>query len=167
VNQSQPKKSPKRNPSGPAKWLIFAAAVGLALFHLYTAAFGVLSPLYQRSVHLMGLLLICVLFYRLYPGQGKSNPGLMDWGFALASAAVGIYMITSFAPEAVLDRGIMGPTQEEIWVGIALVALILEGTRRSVGMPIVLVAVAFLAYGCSDPICPNSWPIRGMAPNVW
>lgn len=35
---------PKSRMSGPARWLVFTVAVGLTCFHLYTAAFGVMSP---------------------------------------------------------------------------------------------------------------------------
>ena len=49
----------------------------------------------------------------------------------------------------------MGPTDLEIWVGANLLVLILEGTRRTVGLPIVLVAVAFLIYGFFGPWMPE------------
>ena len=54
-----------------------------------------------------------------------------------------------------------GPTEMEIWMGVALVVLILEGTRRTVGMPIVLVAMAFLAYGVFGPYMPDFLSHKG------
>ena len=58
----------------------------------------------------------------------------------------------------------MGPTDLEIWMGGVLVILILEGTRRTVGMPIVLVAVAFLAYGMLGPYMPDMLAHKGYSP---
>ena len=162
--KTEEKKPNKRNPEGFSRWLVFAIAVGLSCFHLYTAAFGVLSPLYQRAVHLIGLLLICFFLYRLYPGQGKQNPGIFDWPLVLATLGLGAFLFQAFAPEAVLDRGIMGPTETEFWVGLGLILLILEGTRRTVGMPIVLVGVAFLAYAMLGPYMPDFLAHKGYGP---
>ncbi|MBU1155617.1 MAG: TRAP transporter permease [Proteobacteria bacterium] len=161
---SDQNKGPKRQLSGIARWLVFTVAVGLACFHLYTAAFGVMSPLYQRSIHLMGLMLLTFLVYRALTGRGGANPGIIDWIISLGMIAVAVFFIQSFVPEAVLERGIMGPTDLEIWMGGVLVILILEGTRRTVGMPIVLVAVAFLAYGILGPYMPDMLAHKGYSP---
>ncbi len=155
MTETGPVQSPKRQPSGPARWLLFVVAVGLACFHLYTAAFGLFSPLYQRSIHLIGLMTIGFIIYRLYSGAKGSNPGVLDWGLILGMLGLGAYFLVAFAPAAVLNRGIMGPTELETWVGAALIVLILEGTRRAVGLPIVLVGVAFLAYGVLGPYLPD------------
>ncbi|BEQ14527.1 TRAP transporter permease [Desulfoferula mesophila] len=155
---------PKSRMSGPARWLVFTVAVGLTCFHLYTAAFGVMSPLYQRSVHLMGLMLLTFLIYRAFTGRDGSNPGVVDWIVSLGMIAVGLFFINAFAPNAVLERGIMGPTDNEIWMGALLIVLILEGTRRTVGLPIVLVAVAFLAYGMLGPYMPDMLAHKGYSP---
>ncbi len=158
------KGSSRRQPTGPVHWLVFLLAVALACFHLYTAAFGVLSPLYQRSIHLLGLLVICFLLFRIYPGFGRNNPGIPDWLPALMTLALGIFFLKAFLPASVLNRGIMGPDTLEFWMGGALIVLILEGTRRVVGLPIVLVAVAFLAYGLMGPYMPDFLSHKGYSP---
>jgi TRAP transporter 4TM/12TM fusion protein len=157
------KKSPRRSLTGPARWLVFSVAVGLACFHLYTAAFGVLSPLYQRSIHLLGLMFIGFLLYRPRPGARGESPGL-DWMLGLALIAMAVFFLRAFVPAAVLERGIMGPTEPELWVGMGLVVLILEATRRAVGIPIVLVAMAFLAYGMLGPYLPDFLAHKGYSP---
>jgi TRAP transporter 4TM/12TM fusion protein len=161
VTLPEEKAPPKPQTHGPARWLVFTVAVGLACFHLYTAAFGVLSPLYQRGVHLLGLMFLCFMLNRARGGAKGSRPGALDWGLALAAGAMAVFLLKAFAPEAVLERGIMGPTELEIWLGAGLVVLILEGTRRSVGMPIVLVAAAFLAYGVLGPWMPEFLAHKG------
>jgi TRAP transporter 4TM/12TM fusion protein len=164
MSEVKGKASPRRQPTGPVRWLVFSLAVALACFHLYTAAFGVLSPLYQRSIHLLGLLLICFLLFRIYPGFGRKNPGIVDWPPALMTLAMGVFFLRAFLPASVLNRGIMGPDTLELWMGGALIVLILEGTRRVVGLPIVLVAVAFLAYGMLGPYLPDFLSHKGYNP---
>jgi TRAP transporter 4TM/12TM fusion protein len=155
------KKAPKRRLTGLFRWLVFALAVALACFHLYTAAFGVLSPLYQRSIHLLTLMLICTWLYRIAPGFGGNNPGVVDLLLGGAVVVLELFYLKAFLPDAVLDRGIMGPTTLEIWMGVALIVLILEGTRRAVGMPIVIVALLFLAYGMLGPYMPDFLSHKG------
>lgn len=138
-----------------AKALVWLLALGLAGFHLYTAGHGVLSPLHQRSVHLMGLLLICFLIYGTKPGSKAAAPDWLSWALFLVSAGLAAYLMQALQPQAVLERGIMGPSQIETWLGAGLVLLVLEGARRSVGMPIVLVATAFLLYGLAGPHLPE------------
>ncbi len=140
---------------GFPKWMVWVAGLSLSGFHLYTAWSGVLSPLHQRSIHVMILLFICFLFYRFSPGAGTDRLGVIDWMLALIVVCLGIYMVFQFNPEAVLDRGIMGTTKRETLIGVALVLMILESTRRSVGMPIVVVAVIFIAYGIFGPYMPE------------
>ena len=135
--------------------LIWVLGLGLAGFHLYTAGHGVLSPLHQRSMHLMGLLLICFLVYGTKPGRKGAAPDILSWVLFLASAGMAAYLIQALQPQAVLERGIMGPTQTEAWLGAGLALLVLEATRRSVGLPIVLVAAAFLLYGLAGPYLPE------------
>ena len=161
MSEVDKKQSPKRQPTGPVRWLVFLIALALACFHLYTAAFGVLSPLYQRSIHLLSLLLICILLYRIYPGSGGNNPGIFDALLGLIALSLGIFFLKAFLPEAILDRGIEGPNTLEIWIGAALIVLILEGTRRAVGLPIVLVAVSFLVYGLLGPYMPDFLSHKG------
>ncbi|MCH8505631.1 MAG: TRAP transporter permease [Ectothiorhodospiraceae bacterium] len=144
-----------------AQLIVSILAIALAAFHLYTAASGLLSPLYQRGTHLIALLVIGYLLYGVFAGRERQAPGIMDWLPAIAAAVIGIYLYTAFAPANVMERGIMGPTQMDIWVGIALMGLILEGTRRTVGLPIVLVALAFLAYGLFGTYMPEFISHRG------
>lgn len=138
-----------------AKALVWILGLGLAGFHLYTAGHGVLSPLHQRSVHLMGLLLICFLIYGNKPGSRAAAPDWLGWALFVVSAGLAAYLMQALQPQAVLERGIMGPSQSEAWLGAGLVLLVLEGVRRSVGMPIVLVAAAFLLYGLAGPYLPE------------
>ncbi len=141
--------------------IVTVLAITLALFHLYTAASGLLSPLYQRGTHLITLLVIGYLLYGVLAGRERRAPGILDWLPAIIAAVVGLYLYTAFAPSNVLERGIMGPSRMDIWVGVALMCLILEGTRRAVGLPIVLVALVFLAYGMFGAYMPEFISHRG------
>ncbi len=144
----------KREFHGTLRYLFFIVAVAFSLFHLYTAYFGVLPPMYQRFLHLYGVLLLCYLLYK-NRANVKNRMGMSDLALFFLTGAAGVFFIYSFSPESILDRGILGPDRLEIWAGILLLILILEGTRRTVGLPIVLVALFFVIYGIFGPYMPE------------
>ena len=112
-------------------------------FHLYTAAFGSLAPQLQRSVHL-GFALF--LIFALYPATSKSSKDTLPWwDFLLgcAGAWVCIYIMIHYE-RIVLDVDL--PTMMDYAHASAAILLLLEATRRVVGLPIALVAVIFLLY---------------------
>jgi TRAP transporter 4TM/12TM fusion protein len=139
--------------------VIAIVALALAVFHLYTASFGLLSPQYQRGTHLIGLLALAFLGF---PTAGGKRVGqVADWtGFA-AIVVLAAYLFTAYAPDLVRERGIMGPSRHDIWAGVLLIALVLEGTRRAIGLPIVLVAATFVLYGYFGGFVPDLISHRG------
>lgn len=114
-----------------------------SLFHLYTAAAGQFAPQIQRSVHL-GFVL--VLIYLLYPAKATGDKHKLCWYdviLACAGAAVCGYIVWNYET-IVMDAG--PPTRMDFIFGCAAILLVLEATRRIVGLPITLIAVIFLLY---------------------
>ena len=146
-----------------ASRLAWALALGLAGFHLYTAAFGVFSPQVQRAAHLMVLLLLALWVHG--PGREGDKPPawrrVWDWFLLALALAAGLYLLPALGPEAILERGIAGPEPWEVGVGVGVMLLILEATRRSLGLPIVLVALGFVAYALAGPWLPLAISHRG------
>lgn len=123
-----------------------------SLFHLYTAAVGQYPPQIQRSIHL-GFVL--VLIYLLYPARATGDKHKLNWYDALlaaAGAAVCGYIIWNY-DVIVLDAG--PPTQLDFIFGCAAILLVLEATRRIVGLPITLVAIIFLLYAKFGNLIPG------------
>ena len=48
---------------GLSKMVVTLAGIGLSVFSLYTAAFGLFTPLEQRPIHLCFILIMCLLSY--------------------------------------------------------------------------------------------------------
>ena len=121
-------------------------------FQLYTAAMGLYPPQIQRSVHL-GFVL--VLIYLLYPARATGNKHRLNWYdvlLAAAGAAVCGYIIWNY-DVIVLDAG--PPTEMDFIFGCASILLVLEATRRIVGLPITLVAIVFLLYAKFGNLLPG------------
>lgn len=144
----------------PSVVIIWVIGISLAAFHLYTAATGLQSAYIQRGVHLIGLLLIgFAISYKKHESHVLKQG--VNLSFFFLASCVAVYLYFAFSPDNILFRGINGPNVMDFYVGALLMALILEGTRRSIGLPIVLVALFFLLYGLAGPYMPEFISHRG------
>ncbi len=129
-------------------------------FHLYTAAMGAFAPQIQRSVHL-GFVL--TLIYLLYPARADGDRHKLVWYdavLALLGAVVCFYIIWNY-DTIVMEADVPG-TMDFIMGGLAIV-LVLEATRRIVGLPIALVALVFLLYAKFGAYIPGMLGHRGFS----
>jgi TRAP transporter 4TM/12TM fusion protein len=157
------------------RWGIGGIAASLSLFHLYTALFGVLTPILQGGVHLFTLLSLSMLVYTGKKPGDKNEKSISYFRILLFLAVIVIafQFLGSLSPDEILNRGIMGPTRYEQWVGLIILIFVLEGTRRTVGLPIVIVALVFLFYALLGPYMPRiiahkGYPIWRLVDNlVW
>ena len=138
-----------------------ACAFILAGFSLYTAFFGIMSDMIQRSVHL-GLILVIVYLGALVPSSlaqiSNRYLQLLSVVLAIAGFATMFYQIWFF-DEIASRYGEL--TQIEFYIGIAAVIILLEATRRSIGWPIVILAVIFLLYAYFGNLLPGIAGHRG------
>lgn len=153
------KESDYRKLTGFAAKLIAAIAITFSLFQLYTAAFGVLDAMIQRSIHIaFGLCLI----FLLYPARAswprdRIHPA--DVIFAVAGAATPMYIVI-FYKQLVLRAGTV--TTTDYIAGLIALLLILEAARRVVGWPMVTIACLFLAYALVGRYIPGQLAHRGV-----
>ena len=134
--------------------------IAFSLFQLYTAAFGVFEAQIQRAIHL-GFAL--VLVYLLYPARlSKRKEGVkwLDVLFALLGLALGAYVVVEYT-DLMMRAGL--PTTGDIVFGALCILLVLEASRRVVGIPITIVAMFFLAYAYWGPYFPGMFAHRGFS----
>jgi TRAP transporter 4TM/12TM fusion protein len=125
-------------------------AIGLAVFHIYTAGFGTLQSWQQRSVHVVWALLLIFLLFPFKKG-GKFGP--VDVLFTLLTIAMAGYILTGF-PGIEERQG--APTTSDVVFGTLLIVLVLEATRRTNGWMMAAIAVFFLAYIFLGPWFPGA-----------
>ncbi|HEY8416893.1 MAG TPA: TRAP transporter fused permease subunit [Limnochordales bacterium] len=150
-----------RQLQGPLRWVVWAIAVAMALFHLW-AALSYMPAQQLRAVHLtFGLCLV----FLLYPGVGRWDRRRVPvWDIALAALAVAAvgYMVLNFQQVA---YRIVRPTDTDIVWGIITTILVLEASRRTTGLVLPLVALAFIAYAFLGPHLPGLLSHRGYSFN--
>ncbi|MEQ1405367.1 TRAP transporter permease [Neorhizobium sp. Rsf11] len=143
--------------------LVGVLLVTLSIFHYYTAGFGLLSEVVHRGIHLsfvLGLIFLVFPFTR----RGYDQPAqsslvrplgisLIDW--ALAVGAVVAVLHVPFIPLDDLAFRVGNPTTTDVVLGGILVLVLLEATRRSVGWPLPIIALLFMAYSIWGPSMPG------------
>ncbi len=152
------KESAFRRLGGLTGRVVSTIAILFSVFHLYTASMGVLPAQIQRSIH---LTFAFVLAYLLYPASSKMSKSKIHWSdycLAALGAFVGLYI--SFNYRALIYRaGEQNLT--DIIIAVLAILLVLEATRRVVGLPIVIIASTFLIYSKLGPYMPGFLNHRG------
>ncbi len=129
---------------------IRAIALAMALFHLYTAAFGLMDALLQRGLHLLFALVLLLLMYPLKAGASISTK-LLHWGadilLAIGAIAPVAYItinyeyLTNGRIQYVSDLSVT-----ETVLGSVFIVALLESCRRVAGPVLPIVCIVFLAY---------------------
>ncbi|WP_102271781.1 TRAP transporter permease [Cytobacillus massiliigabonensis] len=150
-----------RKLKGIIGWIVFIGLLSFSLFHLYTGVFGMLTAQLQRSIHLgFALALIFLLFPARKKDRGRKHKvAWYDMILAILGVAVGAYW-PLFIDEIVMRAGRL--TEIDFYVGLLAVLLVLEATRRAVGLPITIIAIIFLLYGIFGPYMPSFLAHRGL-----
>jgi len=152
-----------RKLTGIIGWIVFLGLLAFSLFQLYTAIFGVFTAQIQRTVHLgFALSLIFLLFpaNRKKRQKGKLQIAWYDGILALLSIGVGAYW-PLFFNDLVMSVGRLSTL--DFVVGIIAIVLVLEATRRAVGLPITIIALIFLIYGLYGQFMPGFLAHRGLS----
>jgi TRAP transporter, 4TM/12TM fusion protein len=147
-----------RKVKGYQAQLIFVIAVAFSAFHLYTGIFGILAAQLQRSIHLSFAF---VLVYLLYPVRRKNSSdciGIIDYIVAIIAGITGMYMVINYNH---LMTSVGMYTNVDLTFAALGVLFTLEAARRVVGLPILCIAVTFLAYCYFGAYFPGFLEHRG------
>ncbi|MBM7839326.1 TRAP transporter 4TM/12TM fusion protein [Alkalihalobacillus xiaoxiensis] len=150
-----------RNLKGITAAIVFIGLLSFSLFHLYTGAFGQFTAYIQRTVHL-GFAL--TLIFLLFPARRKTMRQTVPWyDYLLALASVIVCGYWPFFYDSLVQQvgGIQSTAQ--LIIGIAAILLVLEATRRAVGLPIIIIAAVFMAYALFGPYMPGVLAHRGLS----
>ncbi|MGD8557826.1 MAG: TRAP transporter permease [Chromatiales bacterium] len=147
---------------------LFYTALAWSLFQLYVASPLVLefSPWMNEDVvkrfHLIFAGFLAFLSYPAFKHSPRHRIPLLDWGLAMLIAASALYLIVF--KDALADR--MGaPTQMDVIVSLVGILLLLEATRRSLGPPLMVVAIVFVSYALFGQYMPDMIAHKGASLN--
>lgn len=156
------KKESENTRRGFTAYFVMVIAVGLSLFQLYTAGISPLTAVFQRSIH---LVLIMAIAFSIIPATKKASLRrfriffrIIDWMLVLLAFAVGIYIWIQF-DEIIKRQGDW--IQSDVVMGIIALILLMEATRRTIGLFMSMIAVTFLLYAYFGPYMPDMFAHKG------
>jgi TRAP transporter 4TM/12TM fusion protein len=147
------------------KSLITIVAVGMCIFHMYTAQFGLFSAIVQRSIH---LLFACILIYLTFSIVTDKNKTTLSAGsktlgwsvdivFIILSFVTLVYLVIEYK-NLVLRGG--EATDLDLIFGAILIVVVLDVTRRTIGWALPIITLIAIAYSFWGHHIPGGWGHR-------
>ena len=158
--------SPSRNLTGFHLKLVAVIAITWSLFQLWYASpfpfwlnFGMFKGLPARAIHLGFALLLAFL---IFPYARGKKVNFIDILIAITGAVCCLYIY--FFYDQLVDRGGIllkinlsdnFTIPIELILGIIGILILLEATRRVIGVPLVVIAVCFLLFSYFGQYAPD------------
>ncbi len=139
-------------------WSLFQLWIASPLPYLVASWIPVLNDTQTRAIHLAFAVFLAFLAYPASKRSPRTTVPALDWLLALVGAFCAAYLFV-FYRELAERPG--QPTPMDVWTGAVGVLLLLEATRRVLGLPMVIVAVVFLFYTFAGPYMPDLMAHKG------
>ena len=149
-----------RKLTGSYKTFFYVYIIAVGIFHLYTAVFGNFEAYLQRMIHLTSVFPLAFCFFPATKKSPKDRPTLLDITLALLALLPGIVAISTYDEICMRIVQVSDVTTLHFYMATLLTVLLLEATRRVVGLPLMLVAAFFAAYMYFGYLLPGV--MRGM-----
>ncbi|MFS0644061.1 TRAP transporter permease [Siminovitchia sp. 179-K 8D1 HS] len=173
VLEKYDRESQFRQQIGRWRWGVTFLGVYLTVFHLYTGYFGTLPSQKQGAIHLGTALGMIFLLFPAKKGMHRIQKKVPWYDVVLAFAAMYVTYHKIFFFEPLLKSRITGYSMIDILISIIGILLVLEATRRTVGVPIVVVASITILYAIFGKYIPTTilshpgFSVDRISPNLW
>jgi TRAP transporter 4TM/12TM fusion protein len=151
----------KRNFTGWMKIVMVAVAAGLSIFAIYTNGFSTIQEVYRNGIFLGFLLALTFILYPATKKSDKSKMSILDI-VLLVLGLVGVGYIVLFYTEIHVERQSQAIMQDYIFAIITIVVL-LEASRRTIGIFIPLLSAIAIVYAMFGPYFPGMFGHAGFS----
>ena len=157
-----------RKPKGPQKYVIPFIAVIWSLFQLSIPSWLVLDSTFIRAIHLGFAMLIVFLNYPLFKKtrfglkyfSQKDKIPVLDYIIAVVACLSALYIAIDYSG---MTTRYGAPITRDIVIGLTLVVLLLEASRRVIGPALSVIASLFCAYAFLGPYMPDVIAFKGVS----
>ncbi len=154
-----------RTPGPAVHRIIVGVCLAWSLFQLwiasplpFTLGIGVFNDTQSRSIHLAFAIFLAFLVYPALSRSPRDRVPALDWLLAAVGAFCASYLFF-FYRELSTRPG--QPTTQDLVVAVVGMVLLLEATRRALGLPMVIVACLFLVYTFGGRYMPDMIAHKG------
>lgn len=152
-----------RNPTGKIGIIVNVIALTMALFAIYTAAYGSLEAMLQRSIHLTFSLMLVFILYPISKKVEKIT--IIDIVLSILSILPGLYIYLDYGRISTRWPFSDTVTNLDIFFGVIIIILLIEAARRLMGLVMSIIITIFLAYGLLGQYLPDKIAHGGYALN--
>lgn len=141
--------------------MISFIAIVFSVFELWANSFAKIPGIERNAIF---LLFVMVLSFLSYPFLKRGKKGRIDLVTSIILAVLGVAVclyVVFFQSDLHLNRGSIPKQYEYILAAIAVI-LVLEATRRSIGLIIPVIGVLFILYAVLGRYLPGNLAHRGI-----
>lgn len=147
------------------KYIIGFFCILWALFQLSLASFLILDSIKVRAIHLAFAIILLFLTEPFLRHEQKKKTKLgsipiIDYIFAILGAVSALYIMLAW--EGISMRSGL-PTTMDIIMGIVIVVLLLEASRRIIGPALSIIVLLFTTYAFLGPYMPSILSFKGVS----
>ncbi|MCF8175579.1 MAG: TRAP transporter permease, partial [Burkholderiaceae bacterium] len=154
-----------RKPTGIVAKFVMMTALAWSLFQLWIASplpfslgIFVLNDTQSRAIHLGFAVFLAFLAYPAFKGSPRNRIPVLDWVIALVAVFCASYLFLFYAE---LSTRPGQPSTLDLVASVGGIALLLEAARRSLGLPMVILALTFIGYIFLGPHMPDMIAHKG------
>jgi TRAP transporter 4TM/12TM fusion protein len=128
------------------RFAVTVISVAMVVYHIWAIAFGTPEAILFRGTHLLFVLVLTFLLYR-QTGDVSEQPSLFDFALLAFAVAPILYLFVNY--EYIVTRifYVDDLTAADMIMGVIMALIVLEGTRRVIGLALPITAAVFLFYG--------------------
>jgi TRAP transporter 4TM/12TM fusion protein len=148
-----------RATTGTAAKILFIVPLLWSLFQLWIASplpymleIGIFNSSEARSIHLAFAAFLAFSAYPMIRAKHTDHVPVYDWVLALAAAFSASYLYVFYEGLATRPGA---PITQDLIVALGGLVLLLEATRRALGLPLTVVAAVFIVYALAGPYMPD------------
>jgi len=157
-----------RRPTGPTKWVIPTIGVIWSFFQLSIASWWILDTVFIRSIHLGFALLIVYLNYPVFKETRfglkflsiKNRIPIWDFVIAIIACFSAVYIAVDYAG---INERYGSPITRDLIIGLILLLMLLEASRRVIGPALSVIATFFCLYAFFGPHMPDIIAFKGVS----
>jgi TRAP transporter 4TM/12TM fusion protein len=135
--------------------LVMVVAASSSLFHLYTAATGVLEARLQRGFHLLFLVPLAYLLYPMTKRSPQDRVPWYDWVLAALATLPSLYVILDNDALTMRWEGATPVTGLQMAVGVIVLVSLIEAVRRSTAPALAILMIVAMAYAAFGHLLPG------------
>jgi TRAP transporter 4TM/12TM fusion protein len=123
-------------------------------------SFGLLMAIKMNAIHLGTVMASVFLYYPATKRSPREAPSILDWAFAGLSLLGTLYILTQYDRILAAHLNVLMP---DLVMACITMFLLIEASRRAVGLPLTVLSILFVIYTKYGPHFPGLFAHQGFS----